>query len=147
MLPDVPLDDSTMERLRAVLRQQGVAVAYLFGSVARGDAGPLSDVDVAVLFGRELSRAEPWDAMLRLDPYVSGALRQEADLVVLEIAPPALRFAVIDEGLLILNDDDDRRVEFEARTISEYLDTEHLRAVQRHYLYERFAGQRNAATA
>jgi uncharacterized protein len=134
MLPDLPLDDSTVEQLRAVLRQHGVSVAYLFGSVACGDAGPLGDVDVAVLFGRRLSREEAWDATLRLGADVPIALRREADLVVPETAPPTLRFAAIDEGLLILNDDDDRRVEFEARTISEYLDTAHLRSVYDRYL-------------
>lgn len=141
MLPDLPLDENTVERLRAVLREQGVVVAYLFGSAARGDAGPMSDVDVAVLFGHELTRAEAWDAMLRLGAEVSLTLGQEADLVVLEIAPPTLRFAVIDEGLLLLNDDDDRRVHFHARAISEYLDTEHLREVQRQYLYEWIRGR------
>ena len=39
------------ERLREVLepRLPGLVAAYLFGSVARGEAGPGSDVDVAVL--------------------------------------------------------------------------------------------------
>ena len=36
--------------LDEVFESYGVALAYLYGSQARGDAGPLSDVDVAVLF-------------------------------------------------------------------------------------------------
>ncbi|MHB0876095.1 MAG: type VII toxin-antitoxin system MntA family adenylyltransferase antitoxin [Anaerolineae bacterium] len=142
MLAEVPLDEKVVERLRAVLRQEDVVLAYLFGSVARGDAGPLSDVDIAVLFGRDLSRGEAWDAMLRLGSEVSIALDQEADVVVLEIAPPTLRFAVIDEGLVFLNDDEDRRVNFEVRAIAEYQDTQHIRDIRRPYLHEFLRGGR-----
>ena len=35
--------------LGALFTGEPVVVAYLFGSQARGDAGPLSDVDVAIL--------------------------------------------------------------------------------------------------
>lgn len=37
--------------LDEVFERFGVVLAYLYGSQARGDTGPLSDVDVAVLFG------------------------------------------------------------------------------------------------
>lgn len=40
-----------------------VKFAYIFGSRARGDAGPLSDVDVAVFLD---GRVEPFDCRLRL---------------------------------------------------------------------------------
>ena len=129
-----------LERLKDYLREHGVVLAYLFGSVARGEEGPLSDVDVAVLFGRELSRGEAWNAMLRLGSGASYALGREADVVVLEIAPPTLRFAVIDEGVVLLKEDEDQRVEFEVRAISEYLDTQHIRDIRRPYLYEYLRG-------
>jgi predicted nucleotidyltransferase len=38
-----------MMELSDLFANEPVVVAYLFGSQARGDAGPLSDVDVAVL--------------------------------------------------------------------------------------------------
>lgn len=44
---------TTIDRLRAnqaQLKALGVHELSLFGSVARGDAGPLSDVDIAVAF-------------------------------------------------------------------------------------------------
>jgi predicted nucleotidyltransferase len=42
--------DHIASALKERLEQEpDVVVAYLFGSVARGTAGPLSDVDVAVL--------------------------------------------------------------------------------------------------
>ena len=48
--------DDTAEVLRELFRSQSsVQAAYLYGSVARGDAGPKSDVDVALL----LAHGEP----------------------------------------------------------------------------------------
>jgi uncharacterized protein len=47
--------DAVVERLRAheaELKAMGVARLSLFGSVARGEAGPDSDVDVAAEFDR-----------------------------------------------------------------------------------------------
>jgi predicted nucleotidyltransferase len=41
--------DTILKRLReheAELRRRGVSALYLFGSVARGEAGPASDVDL-----------------------------------------------------------------------------------------------------
>jgi len=46
--------DDVLRELRAALsdsRFDGLAAVYLFGSVARGDGGPRSDVDIALLYG------------------------------------------------------------------------------------------------
>ena len=136
-----------LQRLKEHLRSQGVVLAYLFGSLERGEEGPMSDVDVAVLLDREPSREEAWDAMLRLPEEVSRILGRKADVVVLELAPVTLRFAVIDEGSILLNDDEDRRVDFEWETIREYLDTQHLREIQRYYLYEWVRGGSHVAAS
>lgn len=54
-----PALEETFERHDAVL-------AYLYGSQARGDAGPLSDVDVAVLFGPNAPESERFNRLLHL---------------------------------------------------------------------------------
>lgn len=36
-----------LKKLEANLRAKGVCALYLFGSVARGDAGPYSDIDLS----------------------------------------------------------------------------------------------------
>jgi uncharacterized protein len=36
-----------LKQLEPSLRQQGVSALYLFGSLARGEAGPESDIDLA----------------------------------------------------------------------------------------------------
>lgn len=131
------LQPEDLDSLRARLRRRGVVLAYLFGSVARGGAGPLSDVDIGVLLPGCPGRSEAFAAYCDLAADIPSIAGRPVDVVVLNHAPPTLRFAVIDEGCAFLNDDDDLRVTFEVRVIAEYLDTEHLRQVQRHYLYER----------
>ncbi len=96
--------------------------AYLFGSVARGDGGPMSDVDLGILF------AESTPAMRRLD--LAAAVCEDAervtntavDVVILNDAPPALRHRVIRDGLLLFANDERRRVTFESQSIAEFLD-------------------------
>lgn len=43
---------SLLDSLRAAFAGEDCVAAWLFGSRARGDASPQSDVDVAVLFGK-----------------------------------------------------------------------------------------------
>jgi predicted nucleotidyltransferase len=57
------------------------------------------------------------------------------DLVVLNEAPPVLRYEVIKYGRVI-KEGKNARVIFETSTLSEYLDTEHLRNTQCLYLKE-----------
>ena len=113
-------------------------MAWLFGSAARGQAGPRSDVDVAVLVAR------PFEAMdeLRLREALAGATGTAVDLVIADEAPPLLAREIVAEGQLLLCHDDEQRVAFELRALARYLDTRHLRDVQHAYLRARALGRR-----
>lgn len=124
-----PLDDAARGRLAAALDEADVVAAYLFGSQARGEVGPLSDVDVAVWLGPEVRDDRRFDRRLALSAAASRALAtDEVDLVVLNDAPPLLRHRVIRDGKLILDRDPRTRVRFETRALLDYLDTAPLRA-------------------
>jgi predicted nucleotidyltransferase len=113
-----------------------VKVAYLFGSCARGDVGPLSDVDIAVLLD---GRVSPFEFRLRLSASLAQALGSEYfDLVTLNDAPLLLKYEVVRGGRVI-KEDKKIRVTFETRVLSEYLDTAYLRRTQRAYLKEQLA--------
>lgn len=85
--------------LSAIFTAEPVVVAYLFGSQARGDAGPLSDVDVAVLLEDDLSSAEALALRLRLIEAISRALHVErVDVAPLNNAPYLLQHRVIRDG-------------------------------------------------
>jgi uncharacterized protein len=126
------LTASGEERAREVLAEAGVIVAYLFGSRATGEPREGSDADVALIAGRELDLLE----QQRLADRIARALGvPEVDLVLVDRASLELRGAVVQEGLLLFSADEPRRVAFEVRTRSEYLDfLPILRAHTRRYL-------------
>lgn len=132
------MDPEVETRARAALeRHPEVVVAYLFGSSARGRAGPLSDLDVAVLLGEG---ADPASAQLDLIGDLAAATGTDrVDVVVLNEAPSELAFRVLRDGRLLLCRDDAARVRHRVRTILEYLDLEPLRRIVAEGLRRRLA--------
>lgn len=129
--------DELLAKLGPIFRGHGVQLAYLFGSQAQGRAGPLSDFDFGVLFRETLSPSERFHQRLSLITELIGALHaQHIDVVVLNEAPPAIRFKIIEHGQIIYNEDERARVCFEAQTMSEYFDTKPLRELYRRRLFE-----------
>ena len=64
------------------------------------------------------------------------------DLVVLNDAPPLLAHEVVATGTCLVCRDEDERARFVARTVFRYVDTAHLRRIQRTYLRERTEARR-----
>lgn len=127
---DVPeLDEPARSRLADSLTQPGVVAASLLGSRARGEAGPLSDVDVGVWVDPELSTAERLRLRLALADAAAGALGTgELDVIVLNDASPPMRHAALRDGRRLLDLDPRQRVRLETRGLLDYLDTAPLRA-------------------
>lgn len=98
-----------------------VYAAYLFGSFARDEATPSSDVDVAVLLegGAPKTLAE---LPTRLAEDLGALARRPVDLVVLDGAPPDLIHRVLRDGRLLLDRDKSRRIAFEVKARNEYFD-------------------------
>lgn len=117
---------STETVLEHVAGQFPSAVAvYYFGSAASGHAGPLSDIDVAVLLDESDSARETWG---RLRDALCRALRTErVDLILLSETPPPLAYRIIRDGHLVFCRDEKRRQVFETGTVMRYLDFKPLR--------------------
>jgi predicted nucleotidyltransferase len=114
-----PSTHDLTERLRHLLAgAPGVLVAYLYGSHAREQAGPLSDVDVALLLDgdHEERRLELTAAIAHV---VAPA---RADVVVLNDAPSALSYRVLRDGTVLASRDERARVQHWVRTVDRYLD-------------------------
>ena len=79
---------SSVERLRQAFmgHERGVAAVYLFGSVARGESRPGSDLDVAVLLEPAPERGAFESLRLGLRAELESELGQEIDFVVLNKA-------------------------------------------------------------
>ena len=123
------LDEAALDGLARTLDRDGVVAASLIGSQARGTAGPLSDVDVAVWHDRALDARARLQLRLELVRDCARALgTEEVDIVLLNGAPPLMRHRALSEGRRLVDRDRATRVSLEAKTIVEYLDTEPLRA-------------------
>jgi len=116
-------DQQLVDVLHAALEQhpEELVCAYLFGSHARGEASPGSDVDVAVLLAQDPPRTL---AGLHLDlaDDLTGTVRRPVDLVILNRAPVDLIHRVLRDGLLLLNREPAVRIRFEVRTRSQYFE-------------------------
>lgn len=118
---------------RAAAERRAVLAAYVFGSRARGEAGAKSDLDVGLLLfpGERLSLDE--EGRLRADLARETGL--EIDVAFLADRAPVLCFEVLSTGRRVFVRDAEIADELEERLLRHYLDTEHLRRVQREYLF------------
>lgn len=127
------------DQVQASFARHDVLLAYLYGSQARGEAGPLSDVDIAVLFARDLSKQVRFQHVLELMHELGLILkRDDVQVVDLQQASPLLRHRVYYHGLVLYCPDDAVRIQFETTALRDYVDTAPLRRLQEKYLYEHF---------
>jgi predicted nucleotidyltransferase len=124
-----PVDAAARQRLAAAFDREGVVAAMLIGSQARGEAGPLSDVDVAVWHEPGLNPSLRLRLQLGLIEAAEGALgTDEIDVVMLNRAPPLMRQRAMRDAVRLVERDADERVRLETRAILDYCDTAPLRA-------------------
>ncbi len=67
------------QKIMPVLKQSGLQYAGVFGSVARGEAGPDSDVDILMKFNKSPTFA----AYLLLDDQLHDSLGRDVDLITI----------------------------------------------------------------
>jgi predicted nucleotidyltransferase len=109
---------ASLEQIGDLVREHvpGTLAAYVFGSFARGDARPESDVDLAVLPRAPLEALERWHAQER----IAAALGTDVDLVDLLRASTVLRVQVLREGRLLFDTAPGTRALFEATALGAY---------------------------
>jgi predicted nucleotidyltransferase len=114
------VDDALLAGLkRVLLAGPSLQLAVVFGSTARGERHPLSDVDIAII---------PADASLslgdelQLQTELERACGVAVDLVRLDRAPLALRWRVARDGVPLVGATTGAWARFAARTASEHAD-------------------------
>jgi len=134
---ETPVFDE-LQTLRGLFQEHGVVLAYLFGSQAEGRAGPLSDLDFAVLFGPDVPR-EAWaDRQIKLMGKLMDLFaRDDVDLVVLNRATPVMAHQVAVRGRVLYEAQKGTRARFQVSALHRYEDTRHLRRIQTQSLLER----------
>lgn len=122
-MSDLDMSD-LRRRIDAVLASEtAVAAAYLYGSAARSQTTPLSDVDVALVASGSLSDADRGPLLRRLGLELGRALPgSRIDLRWLAELPTAIRGRVVTEGRLVHEKDAAARVAAEVRSRMLYHD-------------------------
>lgn len=110
--------DKKINALKNFLKKQKfVRFAYIFGSYARNDITPLSDVDIAVYLDKGLSKAEMHEKEMFLINEIQGILEDgEFDVVILNNLDIAFCFNVI-RGIPLKSSSDMKTFEFEVMRI------------------------------
>ena len=118
-------------------KQSQVILAYLFGSEARGDAHQESDVDIAVLFDKQVSPKNYLKLEGKLISFFSKIYQgKEINIINLNTAPPLLKQSAVLEGLLLYAKNELTRILFQLTTLHQYEDYKHLNAVYNLFLKE-----------
>ena len=94
-----------------------VKLAVLFGSTARGQDRPKSDVDLGILL-------DPYSPELRfrVEADLGRAAGRSVDVILLDDAPPLLRFEIAKEGVLLFQREDHLWTGFKAKAMVDWWD-------------------------
>ncbi len=86
---------ATLTAHRAALERFGVKSVAVFGSAARGELGPQSDIDLLVEFNQPIGLF----AFLDLKEYLEGLLKRRVDLTTPDALKPQLRDQILSEAV------------------------------------------------
>ena len=99
-----------------------VTFAILFGSIATDEQSPISDIDIAV-YVDETKVDDLFKFQLKLLGAFNDCFKtDEIDLVILNEAPPALKYEIIKKGILVFCRNENVYDEFYLRAMKEYFD-------------------------
>lgn len=122
--------DSKLKKLiktieSVLIKDPQIVFALLFGSQAHGDAFPFSDIDIAIYTMKDTEYDSQYKFLLMHK--LSKALNVEnVDLIILNNAPPVLRYEILTTGILIFCRDDDLYAEFYSLSLREYFDFRYI---------------------
>ena len=97
-----------------------ITFAYLFGSLARGQSTPLSDVDIAVYLSEgEITIERKMEILGKLMELLET---DEIDFVILNTAPLTLRMKILENKTVIVDNAPFLRYAYESVTMRKYFD-------------------------
>lgn len=126
----MPVEPSLAALIESALAAEpAVLDAYVFGSVARGEARAGSDIDVAVFLDPAAAVPLPWGWAASINTRLVEALgRNDVDVAILNRATPLLYHRVLRDGSLVVSRDRVATSERELQARSRWLDWQACRA-------------------
>jgi predicted nucleotidyltransferase len=119
------------QKLNQLLGKFPILTAYLFGSQVAGNTAAGSDIDIGIYFNPKATKTERMDVKLLLITEIGAILGTQAiDLVILNDVPIYLQQEIIQANSYLYIADESKRVDYEVKVISMYLDQK--------YYFDRF---------
>jgi len=104
----------------------GISAAYIFGSYAAGHPRSKSDIDLGILFIKDVDGF----TRINIETEISNLLKKDVDLIDMRKSSPSLRHQIYKYGVMIYHDGSDFPFQFRANSIRDYLDTDYLRRIR-----------------
>jgi len=110
-------EEKNLERIKPIideLKREQVQAIYLFGSYAKGNARPSSDIDICVITEKKIPRSAKEEIMSNSS--------KNMDISLFWDLPQTIRFRVFREGRLLYAKDELSLQRLKVATLKSYLD-------------------------
>ena len=101
-----------------LMRYEYIIFAYIFGSYAKGKMRANSDIDIAVYLDQEIDT----ETYLEIKMLLSDICEREVDLIILNDAPPLLKYQVYKNNILLFTRNKSIETHYKVKTLFEYND-------------------------
>jgi len=108
------LNEKISKIIEVIKSHPNVIAIYLFGSHAKGEATPLSDIDIAVILENPTPESEA---------DIGSLSSPEIDVVLFHRLPLHIKYEVFKYGREIFVRDEEKLLEIKLKVMREYLDT------------------------
>ncbi len=103
--------------------EEDVVALIVFGSLARGDLKPLSDIDLSVLLDKSLDKTDRFNKHLDLIGKISDFFHtDEIDIIILNDAPIRFVVEILNSGKRLFERDRDQLINFYEKNTKIFLD-------------------------
>ena len=120
-----------INQISKMLIMHNIKLAYLFGSQSTGKTKPNSDIDIAVFFNSSVNQAEADTLRLDIMQKITNITNNDAvDVVPLSKAPILLKFKILKDRKILVDQKPAERVMFEHKVMSSYFDRKYY--IDRH---------------
>lgn len=107
---------------KSLCKKFQIKFLYLFGSYAKGLAQNMSDLDLAILFSKNFEPTKLFENTVNFEQALKKRFPFKFDIVTLNNAPALLKFEVISNGKVLYSENEAERIEFEVKSVKDYID-------------------------